>query len=838
MFYKSCLLGGSLLALISAANPALAQSAAPAAQANPQPAQSSDTFGAGEIVVTANKREQNLNKVGLSVSALSGEALANQRISNVEDLAKATPGLAFAPTVNATPVYTLRGVGFFEASLAAYPDVSTYIDQVPLSLPVMSVLTAFDLERVEVLKGPQGTLFGNNATGGAINFVAAKPTREFAAGAEFSYGRFNTIEVSAFISGPITDTLRARLAIKSVNGDEWQKSYTRVDGGVSAEHLALGTPASLTGKQDKLGKLDNIAGRFLLDWDASDTLKFSLNVNGWRNQDDPQAAQYTLATPQNPAGSAGFGGVVPANLPFFVYPKAPDNARAADWNEDLRPYSNTRFWQAALRTDWDILDNLTLTSITGYNKMRFLNGTDGDGTALQGLDIGRDRGDIKSFTQELRLSNGAGDGFRYTLGANFERTTVDEQIDLYIMDTSSQAKNGFNGNQYGSYQKMKNYAVFGNAEYDITDQITLKGGIRYTEAKRTGVLFGSYEIPDFYAPGAFGTNSLTNFFNAVYAAIYGPGVIAQITPGNSIALDTRPNSPGFLKTGNPIADLSESSTSWSVGADFKPTDNLLFYANVSKGYKAGSYPTLAGAIYDAYAPVKQEALLDYEVGFKAQLMDRRLSINGAAFYYDYKNKQLRAKFVDPIFGALDKLVNVPKSKVKGAEIEINARPFDGLSFSASATYLDAKVRKYDGVVGAHAEGPLLVADTASFNGVKLPFAPKVQYNIRADYDFPVSDSLAAFVGVGVNGQSKTIGVLARTDIDAFGVPASAYTIKARTLVNGNIGIRSADDRWRFQIWGKNIFNKFYWTNVLQAYDNLMRYAGRPAEYGASVAVKF
>lgn len=838
MRYKSYLLGSSLVAFAVNSAPVFAQDAAPAAQASTQTVPPSDIYGAGDIVVTANKREQNLNKVGLSVSALSGEALANQRISNVEDLAKATPGLAFAPTVNATPVYTLRGVGFFEASLAAYPDVSTYIDQVPLSLPVMSVLTAFDLERVEVLKGPQGTLFGNNATGGAINFVAAKPTDEFAAGAEFSYGRFNTFEVSGFISGPITDTLRARLAVKVVNGDEWQKSYTRVDGGVSAEHLALGVPASLTNKQDKLGKLDNIAGRFLLDWDASDTLKFSLNVNGWRNQDDPQAAQYTVAAPQNPPGSSGFGGVVPADLPFFVYPKAPDNARAADWNEDLRPYSDTKFWQIALRTDWEILDSLTLTSITGYNKMRFLNGTDGDGTALQGLDIGKDRGDIKSFTQEVRLSNGAGRGFRYTLGANFERTTVDEQIDLYIMDTSSQAVNGFNGNQYGSYQKMKNYAAFANAEYDVTNQITLKGGIRYTKAKRNGVLSGSYEVPGFYAPGAFGVNSLTNFFNAVYAAIYGAGVIPEILPGNSIALDTRPDSPGFLTTGAPIADLSENSTSWSLGADFKPTDNLLFYANLSKGYKAGSYPTLAGAIYDAYAPVQQESLLDYEVGFKAQLMDRKLSINGAAFYYDYKNKQLRAKFVDPIFGALDKLVNVPKSKVKGAEIEINARLVDGLNLSASATYLDAKVSKYEGVVGAHTEGPLLVADTASFSGVRLPFAPKLQYNIRADYDFPVSDTLAAFIGIGVNGQSKTIGVLARTDSDAFGVPASAYTIEARTLVNGNIGIRSADDRWKFQIWGKNIFNKFYWTNVIQAYDNLMRYAGRPAEYGVSVAVKF
>src|SRR3546814_5559629 len=133
--------------------------------------------------------------------------------------------------------------------------------------------------------------------------------------------------------------------------------------------------------------------------------------------------------------------------------------------------------------------------------------------------------------------------------------------------------------------------------------------------------------------------------------------------------------------------------------EFRPIlfrSNILHYANIAMDYKAGSAPHLSGAIFDAYAPVQQESLLDYEVGFKAQLMDRRLSINGAAFYYDYKNKQTRAKFVDPIFGALDKLLNVPKSTIKGAEVEINARPVPGLSFPASATYPTPKAKEYHG----------------------------------------------------------------------------------------------------------------------------------------------
>lgn len=842
---KSLTQSASVLAVVAAMSgtSVCAQSAASADMDRPE--QTASDADIGEIIVTANKRDQSLSKVGATISALSGEQLAKQRVGDVSDLAKVTPGLAFAPTANSTPVYTLRGVGFFETTLSAYPDVSTYIDQAPLPLPVMTTLTAFDLERVEVLKGPQGTLFGNNATGGAINFIAAKPTKELSAGADISYGRFNTVEASGFVSGPITSTLRARLAVKLVNGDDWQKSYTRIDGGVPAAYLALGVPNNFNKKQDTLGKRNSIAGRLLFDWEPSDRLKLSLNVNGWRDQSDPITPQYTEPRLQNPPGTPGLAGVVPADYFALIYPPAPDNARATDWSPNLRPYADHKFWQTALRADYQIFPDHTLTSISSYAHMRFLNGTNGSGMATDSQDIGRAYGKIKSFSQEVRLSNDASNALRYTVGANYERTTVLEELDLYLNGITAFVVNGFTGSQYGSDQTMNNYAAFGNVEYDVTDTVTIKGGIRQTKAKRSALQRPSYESPGFFIPGAFGENSLTKFFNQVYGLIYGPGVIAEIIPGNSIAVDTRginlvnpgasvPVDPAtFLKTGDPRGKLNEDSTSWSLGVNYEPNSDLLLYLNVSKGYKAGSFPTLAGAIYDAFAPARQEALLDFEGGFKAQLLNRRLSISGAAFYYDYTNKQLRAKFVDPLFGALDKLVNVPKSTVKGAEVSVTARPLDGLSLSASATYLDAKIKRYQGVIGSHLEGLLRVADTASFKGVRLPFAPKFQYALRGDYDFPLSGELNGYVGAGVNGQSKSIGSLYLTAVDK-----KAFNIPHYALVDLSAGIATADGRWRAGLWGKNVFNKFYWTNVIQAYDNLMRYPGRPAEYGVTVAFKY
>src|SRR3546814_52659 len=170
-------------------------------------------------------------------------------------------------------------------------------------------------------------------------------------GAQLSYGRFNTLDVDAFVSGPLSSTLKARLAIKSVSGDEWQKSYTR---------------------NDKLGKLDNIAGRLLLDWDPTERVKFSLNINGWRDQNDPLAPQQIAITAQNAVGAAGLGGVLSADFPALTYPNAPANARAADWTPTNRPYANTKFGQIALRADYEVLDDLNITSLTSYDRMHFL----------------------------------------------------------------------------------------------------------------------------------------------------------------------------------------------------------------------------------------------------------------------------------------------------------------------------------------------------------------------------------------------------------------------------------------------------------------------------------
>lgn len=531
-----------------------------------------------------------------------------------------------------------------------------------------------------------------------------------------------------------------------------------------------------------------------------------------------------------------------------TYPFAPRDARAADWSPQFRPFADNRFKQANLRGDIG-LGGVTLTTITSYSDLKFSNGTEGDGTALVSLDITKNTGHIKSFSQEARLSNNSANRIRWVVGANYEHTNVDELAAVFFPDTSSTAVNGIVTAEYITTNKMRNYAAFGNVEFDVTDTVTLKAGIRQTKAKRDYTALNHDSPNASLVSNPFGpTFSDTDFFNGVYgflgSVVFGQ-TIPTIAPGGSFILDTRTNADGtpvdpatFLVPGIVHDKLNEDSTSWSLGVDFKPTDDLLLYANLAKGYKAGSLPHLSGAIYDAYAPVTQESLLDVELGFKAQLADRRISISGAAFYYDYKDKQLRAKFVDPIFGALDHLVNVPKSRVKGAELEVSVRPMSGLTLTGSATYLDAKVKEYEGVVGETLVSGLRVPVTASFKGVRLPFAPEFQYNVRADYSFPVSDSLQGSLGVGINGQTKSIATLVLPGTSPFGVDSELFDVNARTLVNLSAGVGAADESWKITFWGKNVFNKYYWTNAIQVFDNVVRYAGRPAEYGVTLGLRF
>jgi outer membrane receptor protein involved in Fe transport len=676
---------------------------------------------------------------------------------------------------------------------------------------------------VEVLKGPQGTLFGSNATGGAINFVAAKPTSTLKAGFDLGYGRFNTVEASGFISGPLSDTLSVRLAVKAVRGDEWQQSYTR---------------------DDRLGKTNTSAARLIIDWRPTDRLKLQLNVNGWRDKSDPEAPQIARApTPADlsaPIGTVSFltGRSVTAQLPILNYPAAPHTPRAADWSPQYRPFQDTRMFQTTLNASYDLTDDIALTSLTNYIDYRHNKAQNLSGSALLDVDNSGDRANATTFSQEVRIANsGAGDSFRWVLGANYERTKSYQIIDLLYPDASTGVQQGFSANSFDTRQNVRNLAGFGHVEYDVFDKLTLKAGVRYTDSRHSAVS-GTYVLNGYVEPYATDPGFL-NFVNLVFGSVYTPllcpgATFVPVQPGGSISINPKTCQSGIFQE-----VLQEHNTSWSAGIDYKPVHGLLLYANVSKGFKAGAFPISSASSWAQYEPVKQESVIDYEIGFKSTLAGGHALVNGSVFYYDYRNKQLRGKIVDPLFDAIDNLVNVPRSSIKGAELEITVQPARGFTVRVAGTYLDTEIKDFVGIVGSTNIGPngqptaFKFPVFAQFRGVTLPFAPKWQLAASADYSFSITDRLDAFLGGNLSAQTESYGspqlsVQGRADarIDGY----AALDLRA--------GFGSSDDHWKVTFWGKNVTNTYYWTNALRNYDTVVRYAGRPAEYGVSVAWRY
>ena len=754
--------------------------------------------GLEEIIVTAEKRSESINKVPLAITALSGNTLQDQNIHSVQDLALVVPGFTYAASLLDTPVYSLRGVGFYETTLAAYPDVSIYVDQVPLPFPVLTQNIGLDLERVEVLKGPQGVLFGQNSTGGAINYIAAKPTDKPEGGFDFGYGRFNDTRVDGFVSGPVADTLNARFAFQTEQMGPWQHSYN--------------TPTEQTS-----GSISRSAARLLLDWTPTDKLKFEFNASGGVDRSEPIVPQLIGVSLQAPDS--------PVNGPFLLaYPHAPNNAEAADYSLLNKPRSNNSQYQFSLRGDFTPGSDLTITSITSYvHYLRDENVEFGgvsvntaNARNLGDEELVLDFGQINSIYQELRVANSTSDVLRWVAGANFEHSSVHE-FNLYDYAGSSEADSpgvaaaltrNLTNTPFYSDQLMKNYAVFGNIDWNVSNPVTVTGGVRLNKSDRHATMC---------TQGGYG-GGVDQAFDHLMSVLHGGAVYPPLTASDCITLD--PVTLLSVRQGY-IADLDEKNASWRGGVDYKPTSNALLYVNITKGYKAGSFPMLSASTSYQYLPVKQESVLDYEGGFKLSFFDRTVQLNGAGYHYDYTNKQIRTQTVQPIFGILNNLQNVPKSTVDGGELQLAWTPLHGLRLTAAATFLEAKVIEF---VGTNADGI-----RQDYAGSAVPYSPKWSTNATADYDWNLSSALIASVGLTAAQRSVSYATVGPTPIDRI----SPYT-----LLDLRASVRTQDGKYRVEVYGKNVTNRFYWDNVSHPYDTVVRYAGMPETWGITFSARF
>ena len=768
----------TLPAVASAQQTTSTTTAARAGDTTPAPAGSnaSNAANSGEIIVTAQKRAESINTVPLSITAASGDQLISRGIVEAADLVRIVPGFQATTSIAGTPVFYLRGIGFDDISAVSRPTVTLYSDEAPLPYSAMALGNTLDLERVEVLKGPQGLLFGSNSTGGAINFIAAKPTNELHFGADASLGRFMERRATGFISGPLNDSVSARLAVGHDGMNRWQYDY-------------------LDGKKN--GKRDVWSGRATVDLHPGDRLRARMTLFGARDRSDTISAQFV-----------GFDPAV-ARPEVRAYPIAPRNNRATSFVNvpvtnispapDIPVRRNNYTWQATLRADYDLTDDVTLTSLTNLarNRQRSTNNSDGMQLLVRQTGI---HATIKTFTQEVRLSGNAG-AARWIVGGNYEddRTIENTGVifpDSYIGRSPPPPFPPFFVSASRNRQKFKSYAAFGNVDYDIGDRFTVHAGARYTHM-RTDFAGCTLQVDP------------TNILFVI------PAPYRQL--GACATKDAATQIPGLFED-----SLTEHNVSWRAGLDFKPAPGLLFYGSVSRGYKAGAYGAASALFKQQLFPAVQEKVTAYEVGFKGDLVRQVLHVNGALFYYDYADKQLQGTFIDVQFGPLQRLINIPKSRVQGAELEVTLRPVTGLSLNASATYVDTKVT-------TDFQNVDRFGMTRNFKGAFFPNTPKWQTSANVEYRQPLTGTVNGFVSASDTYRSGTYG-------DFF--PNQRLRIKGYNLVDAQIGIEAEDGRWRAAIYGRNIFNTYYWTTQGKTLDAIVRYTGMPATYGVQVSTRF
>ncbi len=738
-----------------------------------------------QIIVTAAKWEQSADTVGMPINAATGDALQQRGIESVADLPRLVPGFTIQQSSFNSTSFTLRGVGFFNSDLATPPAVTIYIDEAPLPYPAMTKLAAFDLERVEVLKGPQGTLYGENATGGAVNYIAAKPTQTLRTGVDASYGNFNRFQIGGFVSGPITDQLDARIAVQGRRGDAWQESFTRPG--------------------DRLGRIRELQGRATLEWRPDPAFSSRVTLTLTYDGSDSLAPQFIVPAVLIPALAT------PGLLTFPVITKP----RSADWTPvrpDTKtpfPYeSNTTLYHASWRNDYRLQGNMTLTALTSYAYFRMAYGQDPDGTPFHVDEVIDRDGRVSAFFQELRIA-GRQEKVNWLLGANYAHDAVkDQPLELFSDNDVGHLFQGIDPQAYAdeslfpARMRVKTSAAFGRIEYNATRHLMLEGAVRYNADRRA---FDNCSIAV--------TDHFVRFWN-----LFRGGAQPPTQVGDCYVLDA---ANGLQPVDNVHSDLNEDSMSWRAGLNWAARKGWLLYANVSQGYKAGAVPVLAASTTAQFTPVRQESLRAYETGVKAALFDRHAQLNASAFYYEYRDKQLRGAELDPTFGPLEALVSIPRSHVEGVEVQLLARPLERLTLDTSATYVKTEIDRFTGFDAR--------AHFGDQSGTPFPFSPKWQSITNLDYAIPLAPRVKGFVGGSLTYNSKTysgLGALEVLRIDPF------------TLLDLRAGAEFGEGRYRVWVWGKNVTNEYCWSNVFANGNAIARFGGQAATYGLSFSGRF
>jgi iron complex outermembrane receptor protein len=652
----------------------LAALVAVAAAPRQSPAQTTEL---DDVIVTAQRQSERAQDVPIAITALSGADLEARGARQASDVVSSVPNLIFTSPYGeeAQPTFALRGVATNDYSQNQSSPIAMYVDEVYKSVGAEQVLQLYDLDRVEVLRGPQGTLYGKNATGGAVSFYSRNPDLNSYGGyVTAGLGNFHEYSVQGAVGGPLIDhELGWRAAIFYEKRDGWMDS---IEPGVR--------PAE---------GVDALAGRVSFLAKPSDALSILLKMSASHSGGTPYGSRPFNINP-NVTGSD-------PHLSWF------QNAALAAVDKKIDNDS------VSLKVDWQLNEHYTLTSVSGYDYGRWYEpGDDGSvGAQIYGLDTYAST--VNSASQELRLSSHDNGKLSWLGGLYYDRESVHAWLQYHYFDAYPGSFVNSNGttlygfDQANSFDQIKDSkAAFFNANLKITPVVTLTGGVRYTRDK--------VAVRNFYALEGGLSSAPAN------PGLYQPDLWTPTIPyvnGVSFVNFT----PGLAPTGGTYPELTydSSNVSFKGGINWTPIDEVLLYASVSRGYRGAAFngQALNSPLELNFA--QPERLTDYEVGAKTELWDKRLQFNTAVFYYDYRNQQFLDTFAGPT-GPLFHVINAPKSKVEGAEFELRFKATQELELRGNLGLLDGKYEE-------------LSLRATNLSGNQLALSPKTSVSAAIDW---------------------------------------------------------------------------------------------------------
>jgi iron complex outermembrane recepter protein len=874
------------LAMAGASGTAIAQSAPAAETAN---------GGLEEIIVTATKRNENLQDVPVAVSAISATALQNQGVFETSDLNHAAPNLQVSsPYGQQQPNFSLRGVGVgTEYNANAASPVGVYVDEVYQAFRSSHGQQLYDLNQIEVVRGPQGTLFGRNTTGGAINFITRKPELKGTNGyLTLGYGRFNRINVEGALElTPVDGKVGIRIAGTYVDSKPYLKNiFAAGQVGSVGSNPAVSYPS--TGISPGGTKSYGIRGTILFE--PHDGLAVSLKgyaskakggqevpiaTGRFKNNDIIDRTQTLLvnflpafaahstvvAVPGAPAGTNLL--TLLANSPG-VLSYTPPSVSSRQVESDSVGTAISRAEGVVLDIRADLSDSLKLTSISGYDSGLYSqeDNTDCDASPLRLCTIGY-RSKFNAFNQDIRLNLDKGP-FKLIVGGFYGRDniTADNKPDFFnalsqfnalagLPQTyfnpagffsgaagplpASSLPTGITATQHFK-QIRTSYAGYAEASYQLTDTIKATAGIRYTSDKTK---FREGLTTFFDDTGTARLLTVSDFNNATFGTAYFLQPLRNET--GAVVLPAFGAGGLGLPTPGPLErDGNSKRVSGRFILDWKPTDGVLLYASYSRGYRAGTFNGLAyGGSAQVYF-VPPESVNAYEFGFKTRFMDNRLQINGSIFYYDYQGQQ--GQVVDNT--ATANLIALD-GKLKGAELDIQFAATDRIRLTASLGLLDSKYANGDCtklLAGQVQAGNCVRASSGAaidVGGNPFPYAAEVSLNLAADWDV---------VDIG-SGKVKLHGDASYTgdfQYDSFGdyskpglttVAQGKFTEGGGDFWNVNARLAYVTDRYSLAVWGKNLTNKVsypFGISIENLFGNGYRVRSQPVTYGVEATFKF